>query len=112
VTTPLAPLTQEEERLLRFARSINGGLADMGPVTVIDRLLATLTAERAASSEWRQTAYKMANRTAAPGGRPDRLRDRFRFRLATMDRRGDRRSAHDWALAAFDAAAADTAEVS
>ena len=48
------PLTPNEERLLRFmwpqwrqSRSIGGAPIDMGPVEVVDRLLATLDAERA-----------------------------------------------------------------
>lgn len=41
------PLTADQERLLRFARSINGGLLDASPVETIDRLLATLDRERA-----------------------------------------------------------------
>ncbi len=40
------PLTPDELRLLRLARSLNGGLADASPVETIDRLLATLDAAR------------------------------------------------------------------
>jgi hypothetical protein len=40
------PLTGEEERLLRFSRSIGGAPIDYGPTTAVDRLLATLDRER------------------------------------------------------------------
>ena len=50
------PLTAKEERLLRFARSINGGLLDASPVETIDRLLATLDRERAEHAALREKA--------------------------------------------------------
>ncbi len=44
-----APLTTEEERLLRFSRSIGGMVVGWEPAPTVDRLLATLDATRARS---------------------------------------------------------------
>jgi len=60
------PLTPEEERLLRFARSINGGLADASPVETIDRLLATLDAARQYDDRLREAAQQLLEALADP----------------------------------------------
>lgn len=81
------PLTADQERLLRFARSINGGLLDASPVETIDRLLATLDRERAEHAALREKARAVveAEKTTRDEPMPDAVEAAIAALRAALD---------------------------